>query len=266
MSGKDNFEKTMKDILNEGDSPAPGKTSDDKGVATSSFSSFNRPRPAPAPAPAPTAKEEDTKADDEKTEAAKPADEQPARPAPAAAPAPAPAARPARTTTDTAKKPVDYSDNVTVIAEGTTLVGSLTTAGGLRVDGNIKGDVNAASDAEINGKVIGDVEANSATIKDSDIKGNLKLKEALNVDRNSTIIGDINANTVQINGQVKGNLSVTERAHFEANAVLVGDLISSTVIIDEGAMLRGDISITSAQHDTVDVDDPVFDFDIDEDA
>ncbi len=153
------------------------------------------------------------------------------------------------------------SSETTIIAPGTTLVGDMTTAGGLRVGGNIKGNLKVASMMELNGKVIGDIEASDAVIVGSIVRGNVTVENVLTMDADTTIIGDVSAKNVDINGKIKGNLTVEERGHFQNNAVLVGNLMSGTVIIDEGAMLKGDISITSAQTENVAVDEPEFDID-----
>lgn len=155
--------------------------------------------------------------------------------------------------------PSGGTGETTVIAPGTTLVGDMSTAGGLRIGGSVKGNLKVASMMELNGKVIGDIEASDAVIVGSVIRGNVTVANVLTMDGDTTIVGDVSAKNVDINGKVKGNLTVGERSHFQSNAVLVGNLMSGTVIIDEGAMLKGDISITSADTENVTVDEPDFD-------
>ncbi len=138
-------------------------------------------------------------------------------------------------------------------------MGDIATAGGLRIGGSVKGNLKVASMMELNGKVIGDIEASDAVITGSVIRGNITVSNILTMDGETTVVGDVSAKSVDSNGKIKGNLTVEERAHFQGNAVLVGNLMSGTVIIDEGAMLKGDISITNIQTDHVTVDEPEFD-------
>lgn len=154
------------------------------------------------------------------------------------------------------------TDDVTVIAAGTTIVGDVNTAGGLKVGGDIKGNVKVATKLELTGKVIGDIEAEDAEITNSIIRGNISVKKVITVDGTSTVVGDVAAQNCKIDGKIKGNLTVEERGHFESHATLVGNLISGTVIIDEGAMLKGDIAITNAQNENISVDEPDFDIEI----
>lgn len=158
--------------------------------------------------------------------------------------------------------PPAFSDTVTVIAKGTTVVGDITTDNGMRIGGNIKGNLQIATTLELNGKIIGDIECEDAVITASVIRGNVTARNNINMDRGTTIVGDVSAKNIQTNGKIKGNLTVEERGHFESESILVGNLISGTVIIDEGAMLKGDIAITNAQIENITVEEPEFDIEI----
>ena len=147
-------------------------------------------------------------------------------------------------------------------APGTVVVGDINTNSDLRVLGEVKGNLKVATKLELNGKVIGDIEADEAAIANSLIRGNLTVRNLVTLDADTTVVGDVSARNAEINGKVKGNLTVDERGHFKTNATLVGNLISGTVIIDEGAMLKGDIAITNAQYEDISVEEPEFDIEI----
>jgi cytoskeletal protein CcmA (bactofilin family) len=157
-----------------------------------------------------------------------------------------------------ATPPAPGSCETTVIAAGTTLVGDVSTAGGIRVNGSVKGNLKIASTMELSGKIIGDIECVDATVSGSMVRGNVAVTNVLTIDSDTTIVGDVSAKNVDINGKIKGNLMVEERSHFQADAILVGNLISGTVIIDEGAMLKGDISITNQRTEIITVEEPEF--------
>ena len=274
MSTKDNFAQAMKELLN-GEVEVPVEK-EEKKPAPSSFSSFSQPEPKPM--------QQQEPAEDEGEEIVEVIEVERAyqsavisppplpRMTPAPAPAPAPEYRaaafsaPVQNSYQPATMPRSMptasgpaTTETTIIAPGTTIVGDMTTAGGLRVGGEIKGNLKVASMMELNGKVIGDIEAADAVIIGSTVRGNVVVSNVLTMDGDTIIVGDVTAKNVDINGKIKGNLSVEERGHFQQDAVLVGNLMSGTVIIDEGAMLKGDISITSAQTENVTVDEPEFD-------
>lgn len=295
MSAKDNFAQAMKELLNASESDIVAPEQEEKKVSTSSFSSFSQaekkekpaeerkapefstpeniappvveepvmpplPRPEPVPAPAPSAAPAPAPMPEPEPEIV------------VSAPAPRPAPAPQRHTNvpeyrtpaaPMAKQPPAPAQNgvveTTVIAPGTTVMGDITTSGGLRIGGDVKGNLRVVSMMELNGKVIGDIEAADAVIVGSVIRGNVTISNSLTMDGDTTIVGDIIAKTLESDGKIKGNVSVEDRAHFQSSAVLVGNLTSGTIIIDEGAMLKGDISITSAQPEMTSDEVPSFD-------
>lgn len=235
MSPKDNFAQTMKDLLNGGEGAPQGE----EKKASADFAAQDVAAEEEY-LPAQEGEYEDVYDEQEGEEGYEYEDDYTAPPAAPRVP----------------------SNEVTIIAPGTKIIGDIDTDGGLRIGGSIKGNVHVAATLELNGKVIGDIEAEDIKITTSVIKGNVTARNLINMDKDTTVVGDVAARNVEIDGKIKGNLSVSERAHIETDSILVGNLISGTVNIEEGAMLKGDISITNIQGDDVDVDIPDFDIDI----
>lgn len=152
------------------------------------------------------------------------------------------------------------SEEVTIIAKGTKIVGDISADGGLRVGGDIKGNIHVVGKLELNGKVIGDIEAEDIIVCTSMVKGNVAARNMITLDKETTVVGDVSARTAELDGRIKGNMTVKQRAHMQTDSVLLGNLTSGTVNIEEGAMLRGDISITDMQGNDVKIDD--LDFEI----
>ncbi len=274
MSAKDNFAQAMKELLNS-EQDAAVMEQEEKKAPPSSFSSFSQPDLRPPRAPAPERREPQRSASaPEPRSAPAPQAEQPV----AAAAAPAAQRRGASSPAIEEKiaqaesfdvyvgqdnTALEGAQGVTYIAPGTVVVGDINTTSDLQVLGEVKGNLKVATKLELHGKVIGDVEADEAAITGSLIRGNLTVQNLVTIDADTTIVGDVSARNAEINGKVKGNLTVDERGHFKTNATLVGNLISGTVIIDEGAMLKGDIAITNAQYEDISVEEPEFDIEID---
>ncbi len=277
MSAKDNFAQAMKELLNSGE--AGGAVSSEESRTPNSFSSFSAPDSRPPKAPAPekqesvfgggsfgsatsskgsdvdaTDDEKDSDAAFEAVSDAKPVLEEVPEDEPASA-----EAQVASQESTIAENATPTSDAVTVIAPGTTIVGNLTSNGSLVMNGDIKGDVKVARKFTLEGRVIGDVDAQEVEIIRSSVKGNITVTGDLEMDDHTIVVGDISAKNTTTNGKIKGNLTVLERGHLKPSATLVGNLVAGTVIIDEGAMLKGDIAITNAQNENIVVDEPEFD-------
>lgn len=98
-----------------------------------------------------------------------------------------------------------------LIGAGTTIAGSITFTGGLRVDGRVCGDVIAAE-----GK-----------------PGTLVLSE------HAQIEGEIHVSHVVINGTVVGPVHAAEYVELQAKASVTGDVYYKTLEIQLGAVVQG---------------------------
>lgn len=104
-----------------------------------------------------------------------------------------------------------HSNIECLIGAGTTIEGNITFAGGLRVDGRVRGDVIAAE-----GK-----------------PGTLVLSE------HAQIEGAIRVSHVVINGTVVGPVHAAEYVELQAKANVTGDVYYKTLEIQLGAVVQG---------------------------
>ena len=98
-----------------------------------------------------------------------------------------------------------------LIGAGTTIEGNITFAGGLRVDGRVRGDVIAAD-----GK-----------------PGTLVLSEQAQIE------GAIRVSHVVINGTVIGPVHAAEYVELQTKANVTGDVYYKTLEIQLGAVVQG---------------------------
>lgn len=103
-----------------------------------------------------------------------------------------------------------------IIGQGTRITGDLISNGDFRVDGAIEGNVKVGQRLVIGGtgKILGNIEADSATIA-GHIKGNLTVKNVLELKPSAKIDGDIITNKMvieagaQFNGRCTMNVAVS---------------------------------------------------------
>lgn len=98
-----------------------------------------------------------------------------------------------------------------LIGAGTTIEGSITFTGGLRVDGRVRGDVIAAEGQP----------------------GTLVLSE------HAQIEGEIRVSHVVLNGTVVGPVHAAEYVELQAKANVTGDVYYKTLEIQLGAVVQG---------------------------
>jgi cytoskeletal protein CcmA (bactofilin family) len=98
-----------------------------------------------------------------------------------------------------------------VIAEGTKIEGKFTCSENVRLDGQIKGEVNVA--------------------------------KKLVMGTSSFIDGNISTLSTAVQGKVKGNLKVSDTLQLLPTANVEGDITAQAFIVDEGAVYNGALSV-----------------------
>jgi cytoskeletal protein CcmA (bactofilin family) len=106
-------------------------------------------------------------------------------------------------------KPQNRIDSL--IGEGTTVDGDITFAGGLRIDGRVRGNVTAVDDQP----------------------STLVLSEKARVE------GEIHISHAVINGSVVGPVYASEYVELQAKCNVTGDVYYKTLEIQLGAVVQG---------------------------
>jgi cytoskeletal protein CcmA (bactofilin family) len=103
----------------------------------------------------------------------------------------------------------------TVLAEGATFTGDLVVPGALVLSGSVKGD--------------------------GDIGGTLSIA------RGARWEGQVRARTAVVAGELVGSLTVSDRLEVGAAAVVRGRISARSLAIARGAVIEGDILVTSGE-------------------
>jgi cytoskeletal protein CcmA (bactofilin family) len=97
---------------------------------------------------------------------------------------------------------------VTVVGQGARLEGTLVSAGSLRIDGQVKGKINADGDVVLSSQ--------------------------------SNVEADIDAQNVTVGGRFKGNITVKNKAELARGGRVDGNITSKVLAIAEGAIFSGE--------------------------
>lgn len=119
------------------------------------------------------------------------------------------------------KLPETRSSGFNLIASGTEITGDVTTAGDLRIDGHIIGNVSCTAKLVIGdgGDVLGNINCCSGEICGT-VRGQIAAKELLQVNQSASIQGDIEAmrliveDGASINGKCNTGKSLALPEHF----------------------------------------------------
>lgn len=103
---------------------------------------------------------------------------------------------------------VTTGDHVgTIIGQGTQFKGSINANGGLRIDGEVEGDIVTSSEV-----VVGETGVIKAVVK---------------------------AKMATVGGAIYGNMEVTDKLELLPSAKVIGDIKVGILIIGEGAVFKG---------------------------
>lgn len=101
----------------------------------------------------------------------------------------------------------EQGGEVTIVGQGARLEGTVVSAGSLRIDGQVKGQINA--------------------------EGDVLLSPQSQVD------ADIRAQNVVVAGRFKGAINVKGRAELARGGRVEGDITSKTLVVEEGSIFQG---------------------------
>ncbi|MGZ5129054.1 MAG: bactofilin family protein [Actinomycetota bacterium] len=101
----------------------------------------------------------------------------------------------------------DQNGEVTIVGAGARLEGNVVSAGSLRIDGQVKGQINAEGDVALSPQ--------------------------------SQVEADIRAQNVSVAGAFKGNIIVKAKAHLARGGRVDGNITSKTLVIEEGGIFHG---------------------------
>jgi cytoskeletal protein CcmA (bactofilin family) len=101
----------------------------------------------------------------------------------------------------------DNNGEVTIVGAGARLDGNVVSAGSLRIDGQVKGQINADGDVSLSPQ--------------------------------SQVEADIRAQNVSVAGRFKGNIIVKGKAHLARGGRIEGNITSKTLVVEEGGMFHG---------------------------
>jgi cytoskeletal protein CcmA (bactofilin family) len=105
------------------------------------------------------------------------------------------------------RRMAETNGEVTVVGQGARLEGTIVSAGSLRIDGQVKGQINADGDVLLTPQ--------------------------------SQVEADIRAKSVSIAGRFRGNITVTGRSELKRGGRIEGNITSKSLVIEEGGIFDG---------------------------
>lgn len=96
-------------------------------------------------------------------------------------------------------------------------------------------------------RFIGDLHTQGALVLSGFVQGNGRVTGALSIARTAQWHGDVIAEYAIVAGLVHGNIAVDEKLEIGNTAVIRGSVRARALAIAHGAVIEGDIAVTSDQ-------------------
>ncbi|MCM1188203.1 MAG: polymer-forming cytoskeletal protein [bacterium] len=133
----------------------------------------------------------------------------------------------------------DAVDETSVITEGMTITGDITSEGSVDVIGTVNGNIDALGKLNITGHINGNSKAAEIYAESAKINGEVVSEGAIKIGSSSVIIGNITATSAAIAGAVKGDIDVRGPVILDTTAIVMGNIKSKSVQINNGAVIEG---------------------------
>ncbi len=136
---------------------------------------------------------------------------------------------------------------VAIIPKGTVINGNIEIVGKLDMYGTVNGNIDSDDRVNICGDVTGNIKAKDIYTKDSFIEGNIECKEGAVVRENTVVLGDINAQSLMVDGAIQGKLDIKGMVTVGETAIVDSDIKAKSIQVSNGAALNGYCSLCYAE-------------------
>jgi cytoskeletal protein CcmA (bactofilin family) len=85
----------------------------------------------------------------------------------------------------------------------------------------------------------GDLDTAGSLRIDGKLEGNIRRADTVVLGVGASMSGDIHAREVVIGGTITGNIHATERVELQATAIVTGDVLTQTILVQEGGVVNG---------------------------
>src|SRR5262245_40212107 len=87
----------------------------------------------------------------------------------------------------------------------------------------------------------GEISSEDEVLVQGTVRGKLLAKDVVTVESGAVIEADVQASSLAIGGHITGNVTASERVDLQAGGRLIGDVKASRLTIADGAQFKGNV-------------------------
>lgn len=122
-------------------------------------------------------------------------------------------------------------------------------------EGSVKDEVETVVGPSVN--VEGDFGSEGNIVVKGTVSGSVRTSKHLSVEVGAKILANVKAGTAKIAGEVRGNMKIKEVLELTSTARVLGDVEVKTLIIEAGAIISGRISMPGLEGAEVKMNRPI---------
>ena len=128
---------------------------------------------------------------------------------------------------------------LTYISSDVQIIGDFKAKNDVEFYGEIKGSIETAGSLKLNGSSEGNIKANTLSLENARVQGNVNSMNQLCIDKDSKVVGDISGKAIIIGGNLKGNVYAEDSVLITEQAIIKGDISTNLIDIRQGAQISG---------------------------
>ncbi len=137
----------------------------------------------------------------------------------------------------------------TIITRNTIVEGNIKSFENIELNGKVRGKIDTTKNVGVSGMVQGDIQATDILLEGAQIQGNISSKGALLMDKDTLLVGDVEAQNTRVDGKIKGEVKIGGNGEFLSNSVVVGNITVSNFYVQYGARMQGYINTNFSKND-----------------
>ena len=141
------------------------------------------------------------------------------------------------------KKETNSENKTAFIPSDMVITGNVSAASNLKIVGKIIGDVSCDGNVELLGTIQGNVNVANLKMEQGVLEGEVVVGGNISIEESSVLKGNLTAKNVVSNGRIEGQIQASESVELKNNAYVKGDVAAKAFSVAIGAYINGRVCI-----------------------
>ena len=145
------------------------------------------------------------------------------------------------------ESPIEIKKNVdrqeALVSSDMKIEGNIVTTSGIKILGEVIGDVLCGGNLILQGQIRGNVSARNLLIESGSLVGDVSVQENVSLKQDASIKGNLTVKNIYSNGIIQGKIQAEGEVELQKNARVEGDVYAACFSVVSGAKVKGAVNI-----------------------